>query len=388
MAPSTSTLLHSAFRRPSVRALERVAAALRQQGLQGPVQEEVSVLNTFRLLHLKPLAELWSVLSAALPEASAGSVIMVQRLKRLPTIISKLQRQPEMRLARIQDLGGMRIITGSAAQACRVAAQAAELLQRSGRFELLQYKDYIASPKADGYRGLHLILRYHNAEDRLHHGLRLELQLRSRLQHVWASGVELCALCAGADLKSGLGGAEYRQYLKIASALLSLAEGTALPAELSGTDRAELAGQLSALEGTLRLKEQLQGLQARYCPAVPGGDMASDAYSLLELGRDGGPDVMQCSGAGAYRLQVLSIEAGQGELGALRSFQREQELYAGHANPAELDTCCQLLLTRSQSFEDLKEAYPNYFLQPAKFIELLQNLENNVLKAALQIEYN
>ena len=78
--------------------------------------EDLQKLSDFRAEHSKIIKSfVWSLRSIInnkkikLPN-NRNSIIISQRLKRLPSIIGKLKRFPELRLGRMQDLAGARII--------------------------------------------------------------------------------------------------------------------------------------------------------------------------------------------------------------------------------------------------------------------------------------
>jgi putative GTP pyrophosphokinase len=104
-------------------------------------------------------------------------------MKRAPSIVSKLQRFDGMNLARMQDIGGLRAVLGSVSRVRKL-----EAMYRNSKFRHVLV--YIAHPKSDGYRGIHLIYRYSNSLAPAYDGLSLELQVRTRLQHAWATAVE------------------------------------------------------------------------------------------------------------------------------------------------------------------------------------------------------
>ena len=60
-----------------------------------------------------------------------------QRLKRLPSIVSKLQRLPRLRLSEIQDIGGCRVVVPTADDASNVAS---DLMESRIRHELVRYR--------------------------------------------------------------------------------------------------------------------------------------------------------------------------------------------------------------------------------------------------------
>ena len=49
--------------------------------------------------------------------------------------------------------------------------------------EFYRINDYIANPKSDGYRSIHLIYKYKNQRIPDWDGLLVEVQLRTKLQH-------------------------------------------------------------------------------------------------------------------------------------------------------------------------------------------------------------
>ncbi len=130
--------------------------------------------------------------------------IIAQRLKRTPSIIRKLQRFPSMSLASMQDIGGIRIVLSSIDDVYKLHD---DIIKNSGRSKhepllppydyikskhepLLPPYDYIKQPKQDGYRSLHQVFKYKSEQYSELNGLQIELQIRTKLQHAWATAVE------------------------------------------------------------------------------------------------------------------------------------------------------------------------------------------------------
>lgn len=65
--------------------------------------------------------------------------------------------------------------------------------------------DYIAAPKVDGYRCFHRVFKFKedSVEEECFRGRRVEIQIRTRLQHSWATAVEAVGLFRGEDIKGG-----------------------------------------------------------------------------------------------------------------------------------------------------------------------------------------
>lgn len=81
-----------------------------------------------------------------------------------------------MELGRMDDIGGCRAVLSDLDELQRVRDRYANAPV------MVRIKDYISEPKDDGYRAVHVIVKY---DDR-----RIEVQLRTRIQHEWAFTVE------------------------------------------------------------------------------------------------------------------------------------------------------------------------------------------------------
>ncbi|WP_368389278.1 RelA/SpoT domain-containing protein [Mesorhizobium sp. LMG 17147] len=181
--------------------------------LAAAVGESFSVMLNHRASHSYPLNALHMTLRNRArsidPVASTG-----QRLKRLDSILRKLRRNSSMQLSQMQDVGGCRAIVDS-------IESLHDLVDHYGRnplqHELSHSKNYVDLPKGDGYRGVHLMYRYHGrASSSPWDKLRIELQLRTRLQHAWATAVETVDAFTGEMLKFGGGRENWRRFFLLA----------------------------------------------------------------------------------------------------------------------------------------------------------------------------
>src|SRR6185437_184594 len=99
-----------------------------------------------------------------------------------------------------QDIGGCRAIVGSIADVYGIVDK-----YDKSRFAhtFKNRKDYISSPKPDGYRSYHLIYQYSGiGPTECYNGLHIEVQLRTQLQHAWATAVEIVGTITKQALKS------------------------------------------------------------------------------------------------------------------------------------------------------------------------------------------
>ena len=111
------------------------------------------------------------------------------RLKSFDSIIEKLQRKElpmddfDVIEQNLNDIAGVRVICSFPEDVYMLA----EALLKQDDIRLLERKDYIASPKANGYRSLHLIVEvpiFLAQEKRL---MKVEIQLRTIAMDFWAS---------------------------------------------------------------------------------------------------------------------------------------------------------------------------------------------------------
>lgn len=135
------------------------------------------------------------------------------RIKRSSAIVAKLAREPTMRLSRMGDVGGLRVVLPGQ----RSADDLTERLMQD--LDVRQARDYVADPKPNGYRAIHLIVHH---DDRL-----IEVQLRTPGQDEWANLVDRLSRSVAPTLKFGGGPPALRRYLKIAADILAAREAHA-----------------------------------------------------------------------------------------------------------------------------------------------------------------
>lgn len=110
------------------------------------------------------------------------------RLKKLPSITEKLQRRGlELSLSSVEenltDVAGVRVICAFVEDVYTLA----DALLAQDDVKLIERKDYIANPKENGYRSLHLIVEIPIFLEKEKKHMKVEVQLRTIAMNCWAS---------------------------------------------------------------------------------------------------------------------------------------------------------------------------------------------------------
>lgn len=148
------------------------------------------------------------------------NAIYAKRLKRYASIVTKLNRFKEnrMTLRKMQDIGGCRVVVSSEKKLYKILRELRknqEFLQESNN---IRQKDYIKNPKDDGYRGVHIIGQFPSKD----FGQRnIEVQLRTRIQHSWATALEIIDTFTGQALKSNQGDQHWESFFANISFIMS-----------------------------------------------------------------------------------------------------------------------------------------------------------------------
>lgn len=329
--------------------LERAGRALVEAG-GGPLPEEdLRVFANWRSSHAFPLNTLQVYLRQRARSACPDPVVS-QRLKRTPSAIEKLRRFPRMKLSQMQDIGGCRAVVDTVDQV--------RCLQQAYRKSRIRHcpvngKDYIAIPKESGYRGIHLVYRYRSDRKRSFDGLLIEIQLRTRLQHAWATAVETAGAFLGQALKSSEGEQDWLRFFALASSAFALKEGCSpapsTPAE-PGALREELRSSVERLDPIRRLREY-RALIGRI-PVVRTVDR--HRFFLLERRPDLGS------------LYVTTYRSGE----QTRIF---EDYFVAEQRVRDLDGA-EVVLVSADSIQAAQRAYPNYQLDTDYFLKELRRV--------------
>lgn len=181
------------------------------------------VVNNWRLSHAFPLNTFQSTLRRKARQFDPES-ITAQRLKRLRAIRHKLQKRTKkpISLSAMQDIAGCRAVLKNVAQVREL--QEAYIKGDLKHKLFLPIDDYISSPRISGYRGVHLIYDYNSDKTDTWNSLKTEIQLRTQMQHAWATAVEIVGFFRQELLKSSEGNHAWKQFFKLMATEIAIRE--------------------------------------------------------------------------------------------------------------------------------------------------------------------
>lgn len=309
------------------------------------------VINNWRTAHNFPLNTFQMRLRKVASKIDQNNLV-AQRIKRLASIKHKLERFPEMDMARIQDIGGCRAIMRNVSQVDAIVNIYKH--ESTGlKHKLAKEQDYIINPKASGYRGVHLIYKYGSDKVKVYNDMRIEIQIRTLLQHAWATAVETVGTFIKQSLKSSQGEAEWLKFFALVSSAFAIIEGKPVVPD-TPDDMDALREQITLISNQLGVEAHLtafrDSIQVMSSPGI-----ADAHYYLLELDPSAGKVTVK-----AYKQTQLAT--------ASSDYITLEKRIANDNRDA--------VLVSADSVEALKLAFPNYYLDTDLFLEQLRIIKS------------
>ena len=296
--------------------------------------DEQEIFNYFRQIHELIFEEFYKKIK--LPD----KYIVVTRLKRMESIIDKLRRPNSSKLSRIDDIAGIRIIVNNFTEIYEIS----ELLEKlliSNNCQLKYNKDYIEFSKKDGYRSLHKIFTF-SYENK---NLNFEIQIRTKLQHLWSTTVEIYDLIEYKNLKSG----SFNKLKTWEGLFFKRCSKTVENFEKENfTTSKKIVNKIFTFKKYIKIFERLKTIKS------------IKNINLLKDYKDG--DSL---------LLIIDIEKGN-----INFLDGEVENLVTYYNilEQEVEKKIKLLLLTIKNIKKLRSAYSNYFLDNDEFIKLLETI--------------
>ncbi len=305
----------------------------------------MDILSNWRAAHAYPMHSLLMMLRKKASSVDKKAIV-VQRLKRTPSILEKLNRYPEMKLHRMQDISGCRAIVNSVRDVERLT----NLITKSRtRHRLHKTDNYVLQPKDTGYRGVHMIYKY-NGDKKEYEDYFVEIQIRSRIQHAWATAVEIVDTFTKQALKSSRGNKDWLDFFTFAGSEFAKLEKRPTLASVEGIDTAR---ETKRLASQLKVEARLRAFTVSADHITQKSNSKTDYY-LLELTND------------AKEITIRKYKQSQFEIATNDYLNREK---IAKSNPHH-----DVVLVSASSMRALHKAYPNYFADSRDFLRYLERI--------------
>ena len=360
---------------PSKKSLDRLGKALLQLGEDEEADElAYRQLNHYRSL-FHPLMNAVNKqcrvkIVKTLPKTKAKKAMVVQRIKRLESVILKLQRFTSMQLSNMQDIGGVRVILPDI-QSVEVFSK--NLFSRSKKIIVKNKKNYIAQPKPeDGYRGIHYQLELANTrlEVAPFEKLVIELQVRTLLQHCWATGVEIAGIINNKQYKTGDWDSDWNEFFRVLSDCFAIAE-------TANGSYADVP--IKTIRSLLLLIEKLNILEHFY--------QVNKVFSTFNQLQYEWMNVLKLS-SNKFLLLVTDFELHETDVKMYTDEEKALEhltIWEKRFNRLKVGggLTGQVLLIKTEDIGKLKDSYPNYYMDSRLLLEqlelILEEFENVVV---------
>lgn len=341
----------SALSIPSKAALKRAGQVLRKEDEGANFDSAMRLLSDWRGLFAFPLNTFNVMLRHKCRQLHFNNAIVARRLKRTPSIVAKLKRFPDMQLDRMQDIGGVRAVLNTVEEVYKVHDSLVK--GRHKHTALLPPKDYISEPKPDGYRGIHQVFKYGTSQHEELNGMLVEVQIRTKLQHYWATAVETLGVIEKSSFKTGNGDEKFRHFFRLSSALFSIREKKAIVASLREKTHLEIADEFLSLEEELGVFSKLTAFTSVVQAVAGVENKKHDGYYLLMLDTE--------------KKTTSFIPFADKQLDIAEQIYTLVEREQRNKN-------IDIVLAAAGDMKDLRTAYPNYFVDTKAFIFYLKQI--------------
>lgn len=310
----------------------------------------LDIVNNWRSCHETPLHTFYVWLNRQSKKIDSSSLV-ARRIKRLPSIEAKLIRMPNLKFSKMQDIGGCRAILRNVA---KVNELVKKYKQSDLKHKLIKENDYIKFPKETGYRGVHLVYSYNSDKTEKWNGLSVEVQLRSKIQHAWATAVEIFGTFTKQSLKTNQGSDEWLRFFALMSSALAIKEKMPLVPN-TPADPQQLYNEICALAKKLHIKETLETYGSALKTSLEDPMLKKADYFILVLKAD------------TREVEIEGFKSSELKDATTKFNEIEQKIKKEKLND-------EAVLVAVESISTLKRAYPNYFLDTKSFIQELDDI--------------
>lgn len=177
-------------------------------------------------------------------------------------------------------------------------------------------------------------------------GLRIEVQLRTKMQHAWATALETVDAFTRQALKSNVGDPQWMRFFALMGAEVAYLEGQPLVPD-TPSSAGERRREIRSLAKKLRVVDRLNAYGATVRVLEGHAVRKDERHFLLDL----------------------DVDAGKLEVRTYPNSASAEEAYGALEGEAGAER--DVVLVAVGSMAALRRAYPNYFLDTSMFLRLV-----------------
>lgn len=325
--------------------IDKLGIKIREQSKEQKL-ETLNKLQEFRTSHKNSLSEIFHILLKIKNSVDKKSIV-TYRIKRFESIIGKLRRYQKMKLSRMWDIGGCRVIFDNNKDVYDFKEKVSSVLKIRKEY------DYIKNPQKDGYKSLHLFV-----ESPIENDSRvIEIQLRNQQDHNWATLVEISDLLFDSELK-------------------------------------ELSKNKTLLRFHLLLsKEHLEVTEKKEIAKIVNKYKYIDKLNSVFVRNYLNVRLQWLFIENEYRHKFFLIETSKNNIPIIEAFDNFRDAETHYFNKFKINTNANVVLTYilKPTFEQISVAYSNYMLTMHSciddFSDLFESLVVDSLKANKKIDF-